>query len=172
MSWFNKSEKAVNVEMWFDRVKEIPDEAFPSIVNQICDSAKYFPTPQDVRNLFEDWLASHPEKQTVHHRTWCDDCGGTGALRVRIKEKHFTRDSMYRCRACKNWEGSLGTWIPLKYRSELEHLSAVTVLEHREGDRSEQTKKHDFGIPDRPRGGVSHVSEVVAQVSANDSIPF
>lgn len=172
MKWFSKTDRQVNLELWFDRIKEIPDEAFPIIVNQLCDSAKYFPTPQEVRNMFEDWRAGHPEKQAVHHRTWCDDCGGTGAIRVRIQERYFTRDTLYRCRACRNWEGSLGTWIPAKYRSEVEHLRATTIVEHREGDRDEQAEHHDFRVEEKPRGGTAHIREVICQTAKDESLPF
>jgi len=166
LKWFNKSDKNVSLDLWFDRVKSIPDEAFPAIVDTLCDTSKFFPTPQDVRNMFEEWRSSNPEKQAVRHRTWCEDCGGTGAIRIRKKEGSFTRETFYRCRACKNWEGSIGLWVPAKYLSEV----SEEIVMHSE-------KEMDDLVPapcltkNSPRGKES-LKNILVKITDESDIPF
>lgn len=171
-AWFNKKVSEEQSAAWYDRVKQIPDEAFQKIVDTVCDNAKYFPTPQDVRNMYEEWLSSHPEKRSLHNESSCDDCSGAGDIRVLIKEGHFTRDTRFRCKACKNWEGSLGTWMPLKYRSELEHMAKYTVLPNDEYYNEENVKNKTRRLPEMSDGGTSHIRDILISVQKEDDIPF
>ena len=174
--WFNKSEKQADPNQWYERVRDIPDEAWPTIVNHFIDTSKFFPTPQEVRNSFQEWLQSRPEKQSIRHETWCDDCGSSGALRVQIEETRGTRDTLFRCGACENWSGSLGNWIPRRRRSDLVFRKGYTVLTVEVGDPDDAgvyVAQPPEGLPARARRASepSHIREVVPQIAEQD-IPF
>jgi len=148
MKWFNKKETSVNVDMWYSRLRDrVPNESFEPVINALIDSAKYFPTPQDILNLAQDWLLSHPEKQAYHHETHCPECRSTGVIKVRAPERRasqlFHRNTFYRCKHCKNWEGRLGTWIPAKFRWELEKMRGLEILTERQEQKEIETVAGD-----------------------------
>ena len=132
-AWFNKSQDKIPITLWYERLKnKVPNDAFPAVVDAIIDNSKYFPTPQEVANAGQDWLASHPEKRDVRHETYCPECNSTGHIKVNIEEKmgrhKVVRQTLFRCGACTNWEGILGTWLPREHRGRLQANQQIEVL--------------------------------------------
>lgn len=90
------------IDMWFDRVKKIPDEPVDWIVSRVKELQESFPKnlPNMLWELYREWLASRPEKQE-HRHVDCDKCNGDGyvfALRFDDSGRHY--EYGFRCPAC------------------------------------------------------------------------
>lgn len=106
------------IDMWFDRVKKIPDEPVDWIVSRVKELQESFPKnlPNMLWELYREWLASRPEKQ-AHRHVDCDKCNGDGyvfALRFDDKGRHF--QYAFRCPACDQApELGIPFWSPQKH---------------------------------------------------------
>ena len=125
--WFGK--KNADPAMWYERVRYIPNEAWMEVLDGVIDSAKFFPTPQDVKNAYSTWQVANPERMDHRHETWCGECGGIGSLEA--LEYHTglkrTYTVVFRCHSCRNWEGKLGTAIPLATRQQIEASDTLAM---------------------------------------------
>jgi hypothetical protein len=119
--WFGRKLKEKQLEIWFERVSFMPDEAFDEIVDTIIDRMRTFPTPQQVKDLWLDWRRAHPEKLTTRHeRSFCSECSGKGYIEVWYRSeklRYVVVDGQARpiwyskllpCAKCENWKSFFG----------------------------------------------------------------
>lgn len=119
VTWYKRRLDAGQVDMWFDRIKHIPTEAFSSIVVDCIDNMKYFPTPNEVKELYLTWLQAHPEKRVKESwdtMTDCPECRGAGyftywhrieglsGFKVFDLTFPYWYSSIAPCAACQNWK--------------------------------------------------------------------
>ena len=131
---FGKAEGRVPVTTWFDMLSHIPADIWPEVVNRLIGSEKYMPTPDRVKEVFNDLQASRPEQvEASQRRTWCPDCNGTGLLTVEYEANGGRLyESVCRCAACQNWRGRYSEKFIARYRANLEANPEVSVLTARE----------------------------------------
>jgi hypothetical protein len=76
-----KSELGVDrIQVYYDRLRHIPAEAWDDIVDSSIDRSKGFPTPGELADLFGNWLAAHPDKASSREEesTKCPFCHNKG----------------------------------------------------------------------------------------------
>jgi len=73
-----KTPGSKTVDLWFDMVQNIPAEALPWIERKIYQDQDSLPRnlPKAIRELFEAWLQTHPEKRAFVQDRNCPDCDG------------------------------------------------------------------------------------------------
>ena len=77
----NKSELGVDrIQVYYDRLRHIPTEAWDDIVDSSIDRSKGFPTPGELADLFGNWLAGHPDKASKREEQdkECPFCNNQG----------------------------------------------------------------------------------------------
>jgi len=117
--WFNKKLSPEQEDQWFSKIKFIPNEAWPDIVNAITDNSKYFPTPDTVKECWRDWRQVHSNRIAPEtEKTWCDECGAEGCFLVWYLpkkaelKKYLVNGSQFEnyyhkivpCSMCENWK--------------------------------------------------------------------
>lgn len=119
-SYFGKKWPARNqVELWFEKVKAIPEEALIRITQHITDQDRL---PSNIGNAFhagcEIWRKEKPENPILVSKL-CNYCDGTGLLYGVKKQNNYPYQYVFRCGHCENWQGKLGGFAPRATISEL-----------------------------------------------------
>lgn len=142
-AWFNKKLSSEQEDQWFEKIHFIPSEAWVDIVDTLTSSAKFFPTPDIVKDAWRDWLQSHPESMAREtERTWCDECEGEGIFSIWYQDYVVSKDqippgkdpnkyiSWFRtfvpCGQCSNWKRQFptkGSSRPKRFYTKLDILS-------------------------------------------------
>jgi hypothetical protein len=91
------------IELWFDKVKNIPTEPIGWVISRIESENESFPRnlPSAMWGAYRDWMSSHPER--VAHQTFhdCPDCND-GVLPARKGTRGVDRYTYtFRCGRCK-----------------------------------------------------------------------
>ena len=98
-----KEPKPGTSELWFDRVKSIPEEAIPWIVKKITSESETFPKnlPGTVSALFFSWRETHPQKIAHGYVVDCPDCedGTIRAWKIGLNGRPYSY--LFRCRRCQ-----------------------------------------------------------------------
>lgn len=75
------------LELWFERVKNVPFESLAWIERKMFEENDAFPRnlPSVYWALYNAWLAAHPEKRAFKEAVKCPECeGGWLALQKRV----------------------------------------------------------------------------------------
>lgn len=69
---------AMTLELWMQKVKNIPSEAVGPIQDKIMDECEYWPRnlPATLWAMYHAWLEAHPEKRAHKDIVDCPDCEG------------------------------------------------------------------------------------------------
>jgi len=102
-SRFGKKPNKDLLEIYYSRVKKIPDQAFDDIVISMIDGSKYFPRPGEINGAWYVWLIEHPENVKKRQCFACAYCNTTGCLDYRIPDQPNETIDMCRCGHCENW---------------------------------------------------------------------
>jgi len=126
---FGKPYKADLADIYFRRLKDIPDEAMKNITESIIDNEKYFPTPGTIKNAWYIWLQQRPYKRQYSAKTECQSCGGQGYYIYRKYDHDIGKwyEHLARCAYCQNWKGVLGDAVPAAKRVDLESEGCIIV---------------------------------------------
>ena len=111
--WFNKKLTNEQEDQWFDKIKFIPPEAWPDIVDTLTSTSKFFPTPETVRMAWRDWLQAHPEslaRESKHF--WCDECEGQGIFSVWYQDYIMPKNQIPPGRDPENYLSWFRTFVP------------------------------------------------------------
>jgi hypothetical protein len=141
--WFNKKLSPEQEDQWFEKIRFIPPEAWPDIVDTLTSTSKFFPTPDVVKDAWRNWLQSHPQsmaKETA--RTWCDECDGEGIFSIWYQDYIVPKEQIppgkdpdkfiswhrafFPCGKCSNWKRQFptkGALRPKMFYSRLDILS-------------------------------------------------
>lgn len=98
----NKQPSSNTLDLWYKKVKSIPDESLNWIKDKIYEEYEYFP-----RNLvaalwsqYHAWIDSHPEKRAIKTYRDCPDCfQGIITCHRKIENLHYRY--FFRCLRCK-----------------------------------------------------------------------
>jgi hypothetical protein len=113
---FGKKESKGLCEIYYRRLRKIPSKVFVDIMESVIDNYKTFPSPQDIKNAWHDWLDNHPESKVQKYIVPCQYCDGKGWLEYIATEsghafyhklKGLTQcryKRIARCGHCVNWE--------------------------------------------------------------------
>ena len=141
--WFNKKLLPEQEDQWFDKIKFIPAEAWPDIVDNLTSNSKFFPTPDVVKEAWREWLQAHPESMAKEmDRTWCDECEGEGIFSIWYQDYVVPKTQIppgkdpdryifwFRtfvpCGSCANWKRQFptkGASRPKRFYTKLDILS-------------------------------------------------
>ena len=105
-SWFRRPPlNEEQMDIWFDRVQEIPDRIFLLFLDQIIDTAKYMPTPAEVIKLFGEYKVTHPDEFLVSdtQAEFCQACHGTGVIKAWRIYGQYSYEYALACAHCQNW---------------------------------------------------------------------
>lgn len=112
-----KEPRQGTIELWFDRVRQIPSEPVPWIIGKIEENSDTFP-----RNLpgalwagFREWSQAYPEKMAPRVMCDCPDCTD-GILWARAEKNGQRYSYIFRCARCKQ---SNTEAYPMASRTEL-----------------------------------------------------
>jgi len=90
-SFFGKKLSSEQVLLYYDQLKDIPAEPFVDIVDGLISTHRpspgNFPSIDDLKSGWWDWVRTHPERVHEDKSTWCDECGGRGYIEVWYKSK-------------------------------------------------------------------------------------
>lgn len=77
---FNKKITTGLLDLYYDRVENIPEGPFIEIIYSFIDNAKTFPTPGEFKSAWFEWLQYNPGKYIGFDkpREDCDECSGKG----------------------------------------------------------------------------------------------
>ena len=128
--WFGKRLTESQLDLMFDRLKNVPGEAYVDIVGEYIDNSKptpgNFPNPKDVLSKYWFWRKDHPEKVRAFEKQECSDCMGSGLLVVKYMDESvgYIVEAIVRCASCRNWMEHFHPKGPalIKFKSELESL--------------------------------------------------
>jgi hypothetical protein len=90
-------------DLWYAKIRNIPDESAQWIVNRIQDTQEAFPRnlPAMIWGMYREWLDSHPDKQARQQRVKCPDCNGDGYVFViTIDKESNPHEYVFRCPVC------------------------------------------------------------------------
>lgn len=97
-----KAPRDKSKEIWFERIRQIPTEALPSMIQEIESQEETF--PKNIPNMFwrtyHAWLEKNPEKKAQHTSFDCPDCTD-GLLFARIIKCGTRYTYLFRCDRCK-----------------------------------------------------------------------
>lgn len=113
-----KEPKQGTAELWFEKVKRIPNEPIPWITNKIYQECESFPKnlPSILWGFFSVWRDAYPEKIATRTLRDCPDCSD-GTIRVWISREDGTRTShLFRCGRCR--QDTTRGW-PMMSRDEM-----------------------------------------------------
>lgn len=143
--WYNKKPfDADQMEMWFDILGHVPNEAWWEIINSCIENEKFMPTPGALKDAWSTWIGKRPEKRvSLYEKKPCSFCDGTGILIYLIDQQGISLPYSYaaRCGHCQNWRGEYGERIPLKTVNEIE--SEGNSL-YRSGEERPRTRVQDM----------------------------
>ena len=109
--WFKKTLDDDQMEMWLDKVRNIPTEPFNKIIDELIDQGRpnsFLPTPEDMRKKWFNWLAINPER--VHKaKEFCPECDSTGALEYWLWKTGSIYGYHCGCAKCENWRNVFPT---------------------------------------------------------------
>ena len=106
--------------VYYEELSDIPEEPFKIVIKKIISSGKFYPTPDDIRGLYSEWLREHPER-IISDRVdeFCAECGGKGFLEYEIDELgHHVR--IAQCKYCQNYPMANG--VPKLSKQDIENL--------------------------------------------------
>jgi len=117
---------ADTMELWMQRVKNIPEEAVSWIIRKIEEDSESFPRnlPAQIWAYYHEWLNTFPEKRAAHSyevENDCKYCDGTGILiayRTKVSgEKEICYSYLFRCGHCSR--AMIEAW-PIRTITELQ----------------------------------------------------
>jgi len=84
---------AMTLELWMQKVKNIPSEAVGPIQDKIMDECEYWPRtlPATLWAMYHAWLEAHPEKRAHKDIVDCPDCEGGWLVLQKIINNKFGR---------------------------------------------------------------------------------
>ena len=158
--WFNKKMTPEQEDEWFEKIRFIPSEAWSDIVDSLTSSAKFFPTPDVVKEAWRDWLQAHPESMAREKdRPWCDECEGEGLFSIWYQDYVVPKiqippgkdpnnyiswfRSFVPCGECSNWKRHFptkGHSRPKRFYTRLDILSKGWRLTDPAFDNSNKLK--------------------------------
>ncbi len=105
-----------SLDLWFQGVKQIPDEPVDWMSEQIRSRHETFPKnlPLVMRELWQQWLEDHPQRRTSRNaEEECPDCDSDGLISLFREGRSY----LFRCGKCKrsNLNG-----VPVAYLADLE----------------------------------------------------
>lgn len=115
------------LDEYYDELNEIPEFVFAAICRDYRKNNKpspgYFPTPNDLLKIWQEWQRQHPEKLALeYNRESCDYCAGTGKLfgwKIPDRLGYLAR-YIFRCGHCGNWSYALSSDVPMAKVQDLE----------------------------------------------------
>jgi hypothetical protein len=114
--WYKKRLDNDQMEIWFNRVGWYPDRALTYIVDEIIETQKFFPVPNEFRRLYNVWKEANPDISKTAE-VFCPECGGTGFFYYRKFDSFYKRDvdRCAYCKHCENWKrytnNAKGEWF-------------------------------------------------------------
>jgi len=119
-NWCHRTVGPEQLEIWYERIGHIPNEAWNDIIKKIIDRTKPnspLPSPEEIRSAYSLWLQDHPLKKAIEfERQDCDECDGDGCITAWYEDediKGFFLDDEPRqiwykkylpCAKCDNWK--------------------------------------------------------------------
>ncbi|MFZ4436791.1 MAG: hypothetical protein ACOYOS_00025 [Syntrophales bacterium] len=112
-----KEPKPGTTELWFDKVKKIPDEPLKWIAKKIESENESFPRnlPLVLWGAYREWQQANPQKMAHKRNIECADCAD-GLLPVRATKEGIPYTYVFRCGRCKQ---STTQAYPMATRDEL-----------------------------------------------------
>ena len=121
------------LDVWFDKVKSIPNEAATWICNYIERTQTSLPRniPMAIKEGWDEYLRSNPNKRALNDQASCKDCGGRGLLWYRQADERtgMKYTHVCRCAKCDNWQRHVGQLAVRERRSkdELKDMGVEVV---------------------------------------------
>ncbi len=92
------------MDLWFDEVRNIPDECLEWVTGKIFKESERLPSnlPATAWALYNAWLTAHPEKRAFREEAQCPECeGGWLALQKRLPMYAIPISHSAPCGRCK-----------------------------------------------------------------------
>lgn len=107
-AWFNKPLDEKQLNIYFQKIKHIPNRAYKTICEKFIETLKptpsKFPTPKDFMDEFLVWKSENPKAIIARTKTDCKDCNSTGFLWIKIySTPNLSTTCCFRCASCENW---------------------------------------------------------------------
>jgi len=132
MYFDRKYPSSESVDLWFDKTRNIPDEALEHVYDHI--TGQFDSPPRNMGNAFRDawenYKNSNPHK-IVAVSEKCPECKSGGLLWARKKtELGYVAEFVFRCAFCNNWRNHYanGTEVPAVSRLRLEQTGFKNIL--------------------------------------------
>jgi len=110
-------------DIYFERLKSIPNKVFSEAVNSIIDAtspSSFLPKPKDLLQFWWDWKREHVQDIAMYPRTHCPECDGDGFIEyIDHISGGYVDVRLVRCAKCNNWRGKIGTFVPAMTKIEL-----------------------------------------------------
>lgn len=133
--FFNRKANDDQIDMYYDKLKFIPNEAWDDIIDTITDNQKAMPTPRDFKDRWEEWRGGHKDKSVNEFgETYCHECNGHGFYPFwYIPDDMFGKhadwenplhiyEAVSRCPRCENWKRTLNCGCIMKTKAELTEM--------------------------------------------------
>lgn len=98
-----KEPKQGTMEMWFDKIKHVPDEAIHWVTRKIQDECDNWPhnLTKTICDYHREWQAAHPEKR-AHERSFdCPDCNRGLIFAKKQKSSGVVYCYVFNCLLCR-----------------------------------------------------------------------
>ena len=119
-SFFNRKITPAQTEIYFDRLKSIPNKVFSEAVISVIDTSSFFPKPKDLLQFWWDWKREHAQDIAMYPRTHCPECDGDGFIEyIDHISGGYVDVRLVRCAKCNNWRGKIGTFVPAMTKASL-----------------------------------------------------
>lgn len=166
--WYKHKEldKALDTEsqdIWFQKISFIPNGVFHELVDQITDTEKFMPTPNQVKLAYGDYKKIHPEKFIRHEQDIedCDYCLSTGYIEAWRMWGQYSYCYVIPCGHCENWKRFFPSKAtPMSVR-EIEQ-SGFTLIDPQ---AREATAENEYT-------NITEMAQAVGQDIPEDDIPF
>ena len=104
--WFNKKDFTEDqIAIWYDKIKYIPGRVLLQIVDQVIDTSKFMPTPNEIKILFSEYKIKEPGKFISDDRNEedCEYCNGSGMIIAWKVTQACPYEYAIACGHCYNW---------------------------------------------------------------------
>lgn len=106
-AWFRKPPMNEDqADVWESKISHIPASVLTEIIDQIIETAKFMPTPGDLKALYGQYRESNRDKFTEREYEYqkCDECEGKGYILAWKLDAAFPYEYAFACGSCENWK--------------------------------------------------------------------
>lgn len=151
-------------DMWLRKISFIPNLIFQEIVDQVTDTSRFMPTPDEIKRLYMDYRRIHPEKfmKYEQEKEHCDYCEGHGHIEAWRMWGAYSYAYLIPCGHCNNWK---------RFFPENETPRTIHEIEGA-GFSLHDPEKGDVEIKKKYGTVEEMVDDTCARIPEQDVIPF